>query len=425
MALAALGLWASLVPQVTYPSATSGEPSNEVLTAWPGWAVQQDLGPLSGVAGHFDIWVASEPDADIRLTLNASLVDAADLSVLRQTTTHVTPSDIPVRRSLRFPSYVVPEGQRLVLQLQVPDHYEHSVSYRLAPRHSTLDTRHSTLDTRHSTLFYDNIKVNGVPDAGGGPLAFSHLATSSGLRAGLNGAPNERIRLLLALLLSGLSGLAHPRSVAALRRAGSTGVRLAENAATWMPRFAAANAEPDSIRTQTGIPRVFAAPWYPWPAAVIPMLHFLASNPLHFAVRESVIPVGVALLAISVAVALLRLVLKGWHQAAVAVTIVTAAIFAFGHVERAIDGRLGEQALFSASVVIAAAGVWLAIQISIARRSLGSLPQYVCRHSPPGSSHHAGGRLMASRSRCVTVRAVVGESHDVSSLRPATSHRYR
>ena len=346
MALAALGLWASLVPHVTYPSASSGEPSNEVLTAWPGWAVQQDLGPLSGVAGHFDIWVASEPNADIRLTLNASLVDAADLSVLRQTTTHVTPSDIPVRRSLRFPSYVVPEGQRLVLQLQVPDHYEHSVSYRLAPRQAA----------------YESVMLNGVPDADGGPLSFSHLATSSGLRAGLNGEPDARIRLLLALLLSGLSGLAHPRSVAALRRAGSTGVRLAENAATWMPRFAAANAEPDSIRTQTGIRHVFAAPWYPWPAAVIPMLHFLASNPLHFAVRESVIPVGVALLAVSVAVALLRLVLKGWHQAAAAVTIVTAAIFAFGHVERAIDGRLGEQALFSASVVIAAAGVWLAIR---------------------------------------------------------------
>ena len=146
-AAAAVWLWASLVPQITYQTTSSGEPAGDVLVAWPGWAVQQDLGPLSGVAGHFDIWVASEPNADIRLTLNASLVDAADLSVLRQTTTHVTPSDIPVRRTLRFPSYVVPEGQRLVLQLQVPDHYEHSVSYRLAPRHSTLDTRHYSMIT--------------------------------------------------------------------------------------------------------------------------------------------------------------------------------------------------------------------------------------------------------------------------------------
>ena len=71
---------------------------------------------------------------------------------------------------------------------------------------------------------------------------------------------------------------------------------------------------------------------------------------------------GPQLLVVSVAVALLRLVLKGWHQAAVAVTVVTAVVFAFGHVERAIDGRLGEQALFSASVVIAVVGVWLAIR---------------------------------------------------------------
>ena len=48
LALVALGLWASLIPQVTYPSASSGELSNDALIAWPGWGVQQDLGALGG-----------------------------------------------------------------------------------------------------------------------------------------------------------------------------------------------------------------------------------------------------------------------------------------------------------------------------------------------------------------------------------------
>ena len=47
------------------------------------------------------------------------LVDASTNEVLRQTAIDATPSYTPVARSLTFPSYDVPEGRRLLLQLQV------------------------------------------------------------------------------------------------------------------------------------------------------------------------------------------------------------------------------------------------------------------------------------------------------------------
>ncbi len=349
LALLALGLVASLLPQVTYPSATSGLPSNEVLTAWPGWAVQQDLGHLGGVVGHFDIWVASEPDADIRLTLIASLVDADDRSVLRQTTDHVIPSDIPVRRTIRFPSYVVPDGQRLVLQLQVAPHEKYAVSYRLARQQSA----------------YRNVMLNGVPGAGGGPLVFAHHVTSSGLRAALHGEVAERIRLILALVLSLLAVLTHPRVSPGVRRFSDARRRGWQRVTTWGPRRAWLTRGPQAGGPPTRLGRVLLFPWYPWGVAVVPILHFLASNPLHFAAREAVVPAAGALLVVTLAVAGLRLALRSWHQAAAAVTAVTVVFFAYGHVERALEGRLDESLLFPAAVVLAAAAIGIAGRHSI------------------------------------------------------------
>ena len=347
LALLSIWFWASLVPQVTYPSATSGEPSNDVLTAWPGWGVQQDLGQLRGVVGHFEIWMASPRDADIRLTVIASLLDAQDRAVLRQTTSHVTPSDIPVKRTLEFPSYVVPEGQRLLLQLQLADHEKYPVSYRLAPRQAA----------------YGNAMLNGVANAGSGPLAFAHQVRSSGLRAALNGEPEARIRLILALLLSGLAVLTDPRVAGGVRRAEPVTRRLTRRVTTSWRKLAGPNREPEAGEPPTGLRRVFAAPWYPWPAAVIPILHFLSSNPLHFTASAAILPVAAVLLVVTVAAIGLRLVLRGWYQAAALVTIGIVLFFAYGHVEQALAGQVDQLVLFPTAIAISAAAAWAAIRV--------------------------------------------------------------
>ena len=346
LAFVSLGLWASLVPQITYPEASSGEPSSDVLTVWPGWGVQQDLGQLGGVVGDFVIWMASEADADPRLTVIESLLDAETRGVLRHTTSYVTPAHVPVARTLRFPSYVVPEGQRLTLQLQVADHEKYAVKYRLARQQAA----------------YENVRLNGVANAGNGPLAFVHQATSSGLRAALHSVPHARMRMILALVVSGLAVLAHPRVAGIMWRASEAAKRLTQKAPVWGRLPGGPIDRPESGGAASALGRASASPWYPWLVAVIPILQFLASNPLHYVLSDAVIPVIVALLVMSVAMAGLRLMLNGWHRAAAVSTAVVVVLFAYGHAERALGGRLDEQVLFAAAVVLAAAAVVLTIR---------------------------------------------------------------
>ena len=275
-------------------------------------------------------------------------MDASTNDVLRQTTIDATPLYTPVARTLTFPSYDVPESQRLLLQLEVAAFERRPVMYGLA----------------HAQPEHTNLALNGVPDAGSGPLAFVHQVTSSGLRAALHGQPEARVQLILALALTGLTALANPRLGArgGLRRAATAGKRLARKATVWRRRLAWPNREAYAGGPPTGRVRVFAVPWYPWPAALIPILHYLASNPLHFTVREAIVPAGGVLLVVTVAVASLWLILRDWHQAAAAVTAVTIVVFAYGHVERALDARIDNHVLFPAAAILAAAAVGIAVR---------------------------------------------------------------
>ena len=299
---------------------------------------------MSGTLGRFQIWVSAEPDRD-DVTVRASLVDAATREVLRQTFIEATPGYIPVPRTLTFPSYVVPEGQRLLLQLRVQLAGRFQVIYRLASPQPELA----------------NVMLNGVPDSGSGPLALAHLETGSGLRAAVVGEPAERSRLVLSVVLSVLASLSHPRATAGLRRLGVAARAGARRPARWLGRVGGPRADTDAGASPTAVGRVLATPWYPWPAAAIPILHFLTSNPLHFAPIEAVIPLGAALVVVTGGVVGLRLFLKDWHRPAAATAGVTVVFFAYGHIERALDGNLDERALFAGAVALAAAAAIVAI----------------------------------------------------------------
>ncbi len=335
-AAGAIWLWASLAPQLTYPTASSGDPAGDVLIAWPGWAVQQDVGVPHETIGRFEIWVSSDPDGG-ELTLLASLVDASTKAVVRQTQLLTTPSYTPVARTLTFPSYPVPPGQRLLLQLEVAPWEGRHVVYGLALAQST----------------YANLALNGVPDAGRGPLAFGHYVTTSGLRAATNGEPNARIKLALALTLTGLAAVTFPGVVARL------GLR---RAALLLQQLAGPPDHASADRPARRRLRVLSTPWHPWPVALIPVLHFLASNPLHFTLRQALVPAAGVLLAVTVGMAGLWLVIRNWRQAAAAMTAVTIVVFAYGHVDLALDGRFDDRVLFPCAAVLAVAAVWLALR---------------------------------------------------------------
>ena len=347
LALIALGLWASLAPQVTFASAFSSQPSSQVLVVWPGWAIQQDLGQMPGAVGHFQIWVSAEPRRGVA-TVWASLVDASTKEVLRQTTLEATPAYVPVARTLAFPSYVAAEGQQLQLQLQLATFEERSVILALA----------------YPVPGLANVKLNGVPDAGNSPLAYIHEQTGSGLRAAMVGEPSSRIRLILAALFSALLILAHPRFVAKLTIAGVTALGLASRLHGFVrrPRDHGVERYTDHASLRSG--RLLSWPWYPWLVAVVPVLHFLVSNPSHFAVHEAVLPIAAVLLAVTAIMVVLWFWFRDWHRSAAATAGVTAMFFAHGHVQRALDYRIDERILVAVAVVISAA-----IVISTDRRN--------------------------------------------------------
>jgi hypothetical protein len=345
-AAGAIWLWASLAPQITYPTASSGEPNGDVLIAWPGWAVQQELGELRGTIGRFDIWVSTDPDGG-ELTLLASLVDASTKDVLRQTRVLITPAYTPVARTLTFPSYAVPEGQRLLLQLEAAPWEGRYVVYGLTLAQST----------------YANLALNGVADAGAGPLAFGHYVTTSGLRAALRNQTDARNTLALALVLSGLTALAYPGVAAqvGLRGAADAATRLAQRTARVTQRLDGPSDHASADQQVRGRLGALSAPWHPWPVALIPILHFLASNPLHFTVHQALVPAAGVLLAVTAGVVGLWLVIRDWRQAAAVMTAVTIVVFAYGHVDLALDGRFDDRVLFPSAAVLAVAAVWLVL----------------------------------------------------------------
>ncbi len=338
LALLAVGLWASLVPQVEYVSSSSDAPSDQILVAWPGWGVQQDLGQIAGVVGTFHVWVSAEPGGD-RTTVWASLVDASTQAVLRQTSINAAPDAVTVRQKLDFPSYVVPDGQRLLLQLQVADFEKNYVIYKLA--------------TENPGIM--NVAVNGIPNVGDGPLAFSHTITGSGLRTAILGDSSARIRLILAGAVTVLAILAHLRIGSRLQPAGSW-VRLKFRLLqVRIESFGRYGARQSDEQTESGIDRVLNTPWYPWPTASMPILHFLSSNTLHFAVVDAVVPLALVLVCVTASMASLRLTLRNSHRSALITVVLLVVFFGYGHVARTIDDRVDERIFFAFSVVFAAA----------------------------------------------------------------------
>ena len=338
LALAALGLWTSLVPQVAYPSASSGEPSGSVLVAWPGWAIQQSLGSLSGTVGPFQIWVSAEPGHGIA-TVWVSLVDAATNEVLRQTTIEVTPAYVPVARTLEFPRYVVREGQRLSLQLQLASFEERNVIFALASPH----------------VEYTRVSLNGVSDSGSGPLAFAHMQTGSGLRAGLLGEPTARVQIVLSALLTVLAASVHTSVASRLRKAAEIVWQLAKRPINSVRQLAESSISRDAEGSPTKTALFLSSPWYPWLAATVPILHFLASNPIHFSIYEAIIPLCAALATVTVSMVILWKALNDWHRSAAAITAAIVIFFAYGHVEHILDYRVDERVLFAGVVLLGVA----------------------------------------------------------------------
>ena len=208
--------------------------------------------------------------------------------------------------TLNFPSYIVPTGQRLILQLQVADFEHNYVIYKLAAQKPGLE----------------NVAVNGVPDVGDGPLAFAHMINGSGLRTAVLGDPSARFRVVLAGTLTLLAFFAHPRIASRLGRAETLVRRQIRRSTVRVVGIVGSGDRLTVDESASKLNLVLDTPWYPWTAATVPILHFLASNTLHFAVVDAIVPLAIVLVFVTGSMVALRLALRDAHRPAV----VTAAL---------------------------------------------------------------------------------------------------
>ena len=301
---------------------------------------------MSGTVGTFRVWASTDPNAFRDASVRASLIDASTREVVRQTLVRVSRSYIPAQHTVTFPRFVVPHGQRLMLQLGVGECQKCHVIYRLA----------------NPETGRPNVMLNGVPDAGNGPLALAHMKTRSGLRAGIVGDLGSRIRLALAVVTGALAIFAHPRVVRPLRQIGTAVSRVVRQLPVGARRLIKPYASRSGRDPPSGFDRLLEVPWYPWMAAVAPILHFLASNPLHFEAVEAIIPLAVTLVVVTCSVVGLRLALDDWHRSAAVSAVVIVVVFGYGHIERAIEGKVDDRTLFGVAVILAGAAAVLIIR---------------------------------------------------------------
>jgi len=263
-------------------------------------------------------------------------LDAENGDVLRQATIDVESAHIPVSRSLDFPPYVIPDGQRLRLQLRVAEREKFPVSYRLA----------------YAQQGYRNVELNGVADAGAGPLAVTHQTTSSGFRAAILGEQSERVRLALAVIASVLVLLIHPWIVCRLQKISWS---LTNRQTAWVRHRAELRDEQAAENAASRFGRLLAVPWYPWMFVITPIMHFMSSNQLNFATEEMFVPILVALAMVTLIVAFLRFVLKDWHSASAVAAVVSIVTLGYGHIQTAIGDKIDERLVFSSVLVLGTA----------------------------------------------------------------------
>ena len=260
---------------------------------------------------------------------------------LRQTSINAAPDSVTVLRTLNFPSYIVPIGQRLILQLQVADFEHNYVIYKLAARKSGLE----------------NVAVNGVPDVGDGPLAFAHMINGSGLRTAILGDPSARFRVALAGTLTLLAFFAHPQIASRLGRAETLVRRQIRRSTVRVVGIVGSGDRLTVDESASKLNLLLDTPWYPWTAATIPILHFLADNTLHFAVVDAIVPLAIVLVFVTGSMVALRLALRDAHRPAVVTAALLVTFFGYAHVAIAIDDRVDERVIFAGAVVLAAAAI--------------------------------------------------------------------
>ena len=365
LALVSIGLLASLLPQTSFVSKSSGELADAIGPLWPDYSVEQPLDGAPDVVSEVRIWARAGLNRG-EAPIAASLLRADSGEPVRQVKSRILPSKLFAPYVLAFPPYRPAPGEKLVLQFWISTDRENSVMFGTSEPGD--DDASPTLNRQPTTQ---------------GPLAYEFIWTGAGWRAALAGSIPDLARLagaiagaIAAAAIAAAMTVAPPPVISRTMRETMRKVRTAFltltspvhrtlKRAQLSQRAKSLRAEAPSRRRGFYI--------FPWLIPAFAILHYLANNRLLFRVSDS-IAVAVVVLAIITAVFVaFRLVFKTAAVAAVLTGLLGIAFFSYGHIYLALGERADDRYLMGlgASVVVGLGA--LAVRRAEFARRIGSI----------------------------------------------------
>ena len=356
-----IGLFASLLPQTSFVSRSSGEVVDLTDPIWPDQTVDQVLDNID-IVSEIRIWARARFDRG-EAPVVASLLGGQAEEPVRQVKVSIRASKQLDAYVLVFPPYRSAPGEELTLQLWVSTERgaEQKPDYHVMFGTSEQGTSKSLTIHRQPTDY--------------GPLAHEFVWKGTGWQAALEGSTPDLARLAGALAAAALAiaitVLSHPLvsrplcNIMRRIRIGFVSLAGRVRAVLRLPQGHSV-AQASSVRTSAAR-RAFYV--FPWLIPAFAILHYLSGNLFLFRVSESIAVFAVTMVAVTVTFAVLRIIFKTAAVAAALTGLLGIAFFSYGHIYAALGDRADDRYLLGLGVpTVLGLGVLLTRQPGLARK---------------------------------------------------------
>ncbi len=342
LVLVSIGLLASLLPQTSFVSRSSGGVVDLTDPIWPDQTVEQVL-DNADIVSEVRIWARARFDRG-EAPVVASLLRGQDEQPVRQVKVSIRASKQLDAYVLVFPPYRPGPGEELTLQLWVSTERgaERKLDYNVMFGTSEPGTGASVTIHRQPTEY--------------GPLAHEFVWKGTGWQAALEGSTPDLVRLVGALAAAALAVavtiLSHPlvfrplRNTARRMRLGFVSLAGRVRAVLRLPQGHRV-AQASSVRTSTARRAIYV---FPWLIPAFAILHYLSSNLFLFRVSESIAVFVVTMVAVTVTFTVLRLIFKTAAVAAALTGLLGIAFFSYGHIYVALGDHADDRYLLGLGV---------------------------------------------------------------------------
>ena len=359
LALVSIGLFASLLPQTSFVSQSSGHFVDAIGPVWPDQSVEQDLGHVEAIS-EVRIWARARFDRG-EAPIVASLFQGQAEEPVRQLRFNIAPSNVLVSHILVFPPHNVAPGEKLSLQLWVSPRRENSLFFGTSER----GTGPPAVVNRQPT--------------GRGPLAYEVIWRGTGWQAALEGSRTDLARLAGALAAAALAAaitvLLHPFVRRTLRNgSGRRRAAFETLAGPFRRTLQRTRVSERTPRQHTEAPATLRSLYvFPWLIPAFAILHYLSNNLLLFRVSESIAVFVVTMAVVTVSFVAFRIIFKRAAVAAMITGLLGIAFFSYGHIYLTLGQHADDRYLLGIGLPIVLGLVMLVTRRPEPARKIGTI----------------------------------------------------